>query len=171
MKTMKAVLLCCLLSTAARADNYYVVIDGQTNIVSTYSTKLPSTINVSPDSPRLEVTSTEYVRALAKESLQSIYGAGLDAKIQSAKDNAYSVRQTPQWINFTNDLATANVTLDLYSITALTNSIAAVTDAKSKAALQDVKVCIKQAHDEAQAIHKEVKDLKTILGKYLQVEP
>jgi hypothetical protein len=81
-----------------------------------------------------------------------------------------SVKQTPQWIALTNDIAAANATFDLYSIVALTNAIAATTGT-TKTALTEVKKCIAQAHDEAQALHKEIKDLKTILGKYLAVEP
>lgn len=72
----------------------------------------------------------------------------------------YSVRQTPEWAVLQSDV-------DAYPTVKsnLTTSIAAVTDAKTKAALNDAKALIQQ-------LQQEITDLKHVVGKnVMQLEP
>ena len=73
-------------------------------------------------------------------------------------DYQISIRRTPEWASFTNSLVAYSPAMDN-----VTNSISKVTDAQSKASDNDLKNAIKVLQDE-------IKALRVLIGKNMQVE-
>jgi hypothetical protein len=95
------------------------------------------------------------------------------AAIVDSMQRQFSVRRTPQWTNLITDISITASNLDLYldRKTNLNAKIALVTDAKTKAAMLAQRDLSQNQQDTIKSLHQAVKDIKSILGKYLNVEP
>ena len=78
----------------------------------------------------------ETTLGMAKPTLEDLNTAKVAALAWWA-DYQYTIKQTPDWVQLKTDITAANATFDLYSLTALTNAIAATTNA-TKTALTEV---------------------------------
>lgn len=162
---MKTITLILLIATSVMAETYYVRYDKATGKQIAFATDFPiDQVDILPNGndfrsmPDLSIIQRVGVTTIDPTGKTNISQFANFVPV-SAINLSCSVKKTPQWVSLTNDIAGYGPLLD-----SVTNRIAQEPAGAGKAADQDLKNLIKH-------LQQEIKDLKVIIGKNMQVEP
>lgn len=160
---MKKLLLLgvCLIAGIVKAEtNYVYVIEGRPQFTGTNCAYNNGTVTIGDaqlggiDWTKIKVVQTTDNLPIPFTNINQV----ISTEILPGSDWKFNVRQTVEWKTLKADLDQYSPLMDAY-----TNSVYAVVDNKTKKALNDAKVLIKQ-------LQQEIKDLKAVVGKLNQYE-